>query len=182
MKKKEERCFTGYIKILLISYFLKKLTVQTKMKLGGDMFFSHGKNDSRGVVILFKNTITKEIHNVIADPLGRYLIIDVTLDDIRCTLCNIYGPNTDSPNFFLNVHEMIETIDNETKLIGGDFNTILNLDTDKKITAVSLKSKYPQGAEKMLIYALTGRKVPAGGAGCPRIDQVGEPTAFITAR
>ncbi|MDX1358923.1 MAG: RnfABCDGE type electron transport complex subunit C, partial [Clostridia bacterium] len=36
-------------------------------------------------------------------------------------------------------------------------------DTDRKITAVSLKSKYPQGAEKMLIYALTGRKVPAGG-------------------
>lgn len=31
-----------------------------------------------------------------------------------------------------------------------------------KINVVKLKSKYPQGAEKMLIYATTGRKVPPG--------------------
>ena len=34
---------------------------------------------------------------------------------------------------------------------------------DKRITVKSLRSRYPQGAEKMLIYATTGRKVPAGG-------------------
>ena len=106
--------------------------IKWRSEWGGDVFFSHGTNDSRGVIILFKNNITKEIHNVIKDPLGRYLIIDITLDDIRSTLCNIYGPNTDSPNFFLNIHEIMETIDNETKLIGGDFNTILNLEKDKK--------------------------------------------------
>lgn len=31
-----------------------------------------------------------------------------------------------------------------------------------KINVVELKSRYPQGAEKMLIYATTGRKVPSG--------------------
>ncbi len=31
-----------------------------------------------------------------------------------------------------------------------------------KVDVVKLKSRYPQGAEKMLIYATTGRKVPAG--------------------
>jgi len=34
--------------------------------------------------------------------------------------------------------------------------------TNEKIDIVKLKSRYPQGAEKMLIYALTGRKVPSG--------------------
>jgi len=38
------------------------------------------------------------------------------------------------------------------------------------ITVATLKSKYPQGGEKMLISALTGRQVPSGGlpmdAGC----------------
>lgn len=34
--------------------------------------------------------------------------------------------------------------------------------TNDKIDIMPLKSKYPQGAEKMLIYAMTGRKVPAG--------------------
>ena len=33
----------------------------------------------------------------------------------------------------------------------------------KDIQVVSLKVKYPQGAEKQLIYALTGREVPSGG-------------------
>lgn len=32
-----------------------------------------------------------------------------------------------------------------------------------RASIVSLKTRYPQGAEKMLIYALTGRKVPTGG-------------------
>ena len=36
-----------------------------------------------------------------------------------------------------------------------------NLEPD--ISIVRLKTRYPQGAEKMLIYSLTGRKVPAGG-------------------
>ena len=35
--------------------------------------------------------------------------------------------------------------------------------SDKRITVKPLRSRYPQGAEKMLIYATTGRKVPAGG-------------------
>lgn len=35
-------------------------------------------------------------------------------------------------------------------------------DEDDRIEVVSLKSRYPQGAEKMLIYAVTGRKVPPG--------------------
>ena len=31
------------------------------------------------------------------------------------------------------------------------------------IDIIKLKTRYPQGAEKMIIYSLTGRKVPAGG-------------------
>jgi electron transport complex protein RnfC len=36
------------------------------------------------------------------------------------------------------------------------------LSADKNITVTKLKTRYPQGAEKMLIYAVTGRKVPPG--------------------
>jgi electron transport complex protein RnfC len=35
-------------------------------------------------------------------------------------------------------------------------------DTSERINILKLKSRYPQGAEKMLIYATTGRKVPPG--------------------
>jgi electron transport complex protein RnfC len=35
-------------------------------------------------------------------------------------------------------------------------------ETSDKINVVKLRSRYPQGAEKMLIYSVTGRKVPPG--------------------
>lgn len=68
------------------------------------------------------------------------------------------------------INIVMDILEIENVLIGVEDNKpttikILNdiADTNKKITAVSLKSKYPQGAEKMLIYALTGRIVPEGG-------------------
>ncbi|HPJ21844.1 MAG TPA: RnfABCDGE type electron transport complex subunit C, partial [Clostridia bacterium] len=73
-------------------------------------------------------------------------------------------------NVISGINIVMDFLGIENVLIGVEDNKpatvkVLNdiADTDKKITAVSLKSKYPQGAEKMLIYALTGRKVPAGG-------------------
>lgn len=73
-------------------------------------------------------------------------------------------------NVISGINIVMDFLEIENVIIGVEDNKpttikILNdiADTDKKISAVSLKSQYPQGAEKMLIYALTGRKVPAGG-------------------
>jgi len=73
-------------------------------------------------------------------------------------------------NIISGINVVMDFLKIENVIIGVEDNKpttikILNdiADTDKKITAVSLKSIYPQGAEKMLIYALTGRVVPAGG-------------------
>lgn len=73
-------------------------------------------------------------------------------------------------NVISGINVVKEFLGIENVLIGVEDNKpatikILNdiADTDQNIEVVSLKSKYPQGAEKMLIYALTGRKVPAGG-------------------
>ena len=53
-----------------------------------------------------------------------------------------------------------------------------------RIGIVGLKVQYPQGAEKQLIYAVTGRKVPAGGlpmdAGCV-VQNVGTAAAVCDA-
>lgn len=58
-------------------------------------------------------------------------------------------------------------VENNKPLAAGILEHEINkrrLDTkvDPNITVKSLKTIYPQGAEKMLIYALTGRKVPPG--------------------
>ena len=46
---------------------------------------------------------------------------------------------------------------------GCIFEALKDLIHTKGIYLMKLKSKYPQGAEKQLIYAITGREVPSGG-------------------
>ncbi len=55
-------------------------------------------------------------------------------------------------------------------------------DRSEEVKVMTLKSRYPQGAEKMLIYSATGRKVPSGGlpsdVGCIVLNIAS--TAFIS--
>ena len=103
-----------------------------KAEWGGDIFFSHGSSAARGVCILFKNNVSKIIHNVLADDNGRYIIIDIEIDGVRLTLANIYGPNNDDSDFYIKLIELIESLPNDNRLIGGDFNLVLDIDKDKK--------------------------------------------------
>ena len=68
---------------------------------------------------------------MILDPNGRYVILDITLDPIRLTLVNVYGPNSDDVQFFVNLSSQIDELPNDLKIIGGDFNVIVNNNMDK---------------------------------------------------
>jgi len=67
------------------------------------------------------------------------------------------------------VNILLEVLEVKRVLIGIEDNKPEAIDVltriaekDDRINVVKLKSRYPQGAEKMLIYAMTGRKVPPG--------------------
>lgn len=72
-------------------------------------------------------------------------------------------------NIMNGINILMELLDVKNVLIGIEDNkpeAIKELthvaETSDSINVVKLKSRYPQGAEKMLIYAVTGRKVPPG--------------------
>lgn len=62
---------------------------------------------------------------------------------------------------------MMKALDVKKAVIGIESNKenaiVFMKDRSGSIEVVPLKAKYPQGAEKMLIYAITKRKVPSGG-------------------
>ena len=67
------------------------------------------------------------------------------------------------------INTVMEFLDIENVIIGIEDNKPEAIhemtkvaDTSERINIMKLKSRYPQGAEKMLIYATTGRKVPPG--------------------
>ena len=98
---------------------------------GGEVLFSHGESNSRGVCILFSNKTAFTLHNAILDKNGRYIVIDITLSSKRITLANVYGPNDDNPDFFMEFFDQIESFPNDHRIIGGDFNFVFNTNIDK---------------------------------------------------
>ena len=64
---------------------------------------------------------------------GRCVILYIEIDEFRTILCNVYGPNYDNIEFYVDViHQRKLKLSNYNRIIGGDFNLVLNLDIDKK--------------------------------------------------
>ena len=65
-----------------------------------DCIFSNFRSNARGVAILFNKNLNHNIHNQISDNQGNCIILDISIHNQRFSLINIYGPNTDNPQFF----------------------------------------------------------------------------------
>ena len=59
-----------------------------KPQRGYEAFFS--SLDSKRVIILFNNTFEYVLHNVISDQQGRYIILDISIFQQRCTLVTLF--------------------------------------------------------------------------------------------
>ena len=92
---------------------------------GYECYFSSFASNSRGVAILFNNNFEFKVLKEKRDLNGNYLVLDIEIDKQKLTLLSLYGPNTDSPNFFEQIINVIEDFRNENYIICGDFNLVL---------------------------------------------------------
>ena len=102
---------------------------------GGRIEYSHGDKDSRGVLIMFKKKAPIRIVKVKQDKMGRRIICVVKYEDCNIMFTNLYTPNKDDPEFFLETFAQIATCEegciNVEKVIVGDFNLVLDIEKDK---------------------------------------------------
>ena len=99
---------------------------------GFTAFFSSFSSASAGVCILFNNNFQFEIIRQFSDQEGRYIIIDMKIDNKILTLVNIYAPNNDNPTFFQNLLDRILSFECEEVIMEGDFNLVMDVQKDKK--------------------------------------------------
>ena len=57
------------------------------------MFFSHGSEHSRGVLILIKNNLAFELISVRSDKEGRFIFLEAFVQDQKFLFVNIDAPN-----------------------------------------------------------------------------------------
>ena len=129
LKQKVDLCF------LQETYSTKEVENVWKKQWKGEMFFSHGSEHSRGVLILIKNSLEFELISVRSDKEGRFIFLEAFVQDQKFLFVNIYAPNKSSEQtlFFDQIKDELDNsgIDDDCRIIiGGDFNVILNPDLD----------------------------------------------------
>ena len=97
---------------------------------GGKIYYNHGLPASRGVCILISPTMGNPTQITWSDKEGRLLSCEMSIEQERITLINIYAPNSDTPDFFNKVDRMLEKVEYPT-IIAGDYNLVQNVEIDR---------------------------------------------------
>ena len=92
--------------------------------------FSNCRSNARGVAVFFEKELDFKIHRKIIDTDGNYIILDLTVNNEKITLTNLYGPNNDNPQFFQTILDYIDEIGNSEVIICGDYNCVINPELD----------------------------------------------------
>ena len=85
-----------------------------KFQWPGDMYYSHGSNHSKGVLVLIRETLQFELKSVRKDSRGRFVIVEALVQDSPVLLINIYAPN--KSNEAIDFYENLRTALLESKL------------------------------------------------------------------
>ena len=99
---------------------------------GQEAFFSGSKTNSEGICILFDKSFTFELTKYIDLVPGRLQVVKIKHEEKELTLINIYGYNSDETSLLNKLQTYLGENEDKTFIIGGDFNTVLNTELDKK--------------------------------------------------
>lgn len=128
------------------THFTDKLEPYIRSEWGFECFFSSNNTQSRGVAILLNNNFEYKMHNVWKCPNGNLLILDITIDNCRYSVANLYGPNDDNPQFYVNLLDQLKKFGNEYYVLAGDWNLVLDQDLD---TSNYLHNNNPKAKEEV---------------------------------
>ena len=101
---------------------------------GGEIYFSHGTSQSKGVCILINRVVKEKVTFTFSDADGRIILINLTYNGLKLSFCNIYGPNdhTQQVSFIQELNcLLIDKSEITALIVGGDWNCTLSK-KDKK--------------------------------------------------
>ena len=114
------------------THFTEKEEQYIRTQWGYEIILNCFSSQSRGTAILFNNNFEYKINKLIKDTQGNKIIIEIEMHEKKFSLINIYGPNTDTPDFFEKIKEELNNLKNEKIIWTGDFNLVLDPQKDTK--------------------------------------------------
>lgn len=111
---------------------------------GGDMHFSNGSTNARGVAILIKRDLDIKIRHSFKDEDGRLLVLIIEKKEELFLIANVYAPTQDRPEEQIKLMDLLEDtisgFDVQNIIVGGD----LNICMDPLLDKTSSSSTQPQ--------------------------------------
>lgn len=121
----------------------KRLQKRWRAEWGGRIFFTHGQSNSKGVCILFKRNASVKVLDSIKDTDGRILGLKLEFNMLQLFILNIYAPNDDNVQFYLEIAKLLENSNCTHKMLIGDFNLFLDKDLDR----INTDTQYKKAAD-----------------------------------
>jgi len=97
----------------------------------GECFHSTGSSNSTGASILLSSELDYEIVNKVLHRDGRYVILDMIIDEKKYLLGNYYGPNLDCPDMLKEFLDLLTANNGQEVIAAGDYNFVCNVAMDK---------------------------------------------------
>ena len=94
------------------SYCTKEFASEIKKGWNGELIHSYSNSEhSRGVCILFRKNLQYKILSTHCDKDGRLLLVNIKLNDVKYSICNVYCPNniSDRIKFLSHVVTFVRT-------------------------------------------------------------------------
>ena len=138
------------------TYSTQEVETRWKLELGGNAYFSHGTNHSRGVLVSIAPTLNIKVIDLKIDEGGRYIILKVDIRGTKILLGNFYFPTRDKEKeqiqFLKDVEKIIsEMWSQEYELVlGGDFNLIMDKKLDYMGSNSPPRNKFNEHFEEFL--------------------------------
>lgn len=114
------------------THFTSKDESIIRSQWGFECTSSFGRNNARGVTILFNSTFDYKILKTQKDENGNLITVDLSVDhdSFTVSLFNIYGPNNDEPMFYSNIQDLINNSECDFSILCGDWNVVQEYDLD----------------------------------------------------
>ena len=97
---------------------------------GGNVFYSNGTSNSKGVAVLINRGFYCDYINHHTDSKGRMICVNLKIDGECVSVINVYAPNKDNVKFVSEMEELYLNA-NGHKVVVGDFNVALNCEMDR---------------------------------------------------
>lgn len=94
------------------------------------VFFANTDKKRAGVLVAVRDSLTFQLIHSYADPGGRFIILICDINNIRCTLVNVYAPNKRQVFFLNRLRKRVGKLKQGMVLWCGDFNAIADVVMD----------------------------------------------------